>query len=349
MDQGVAMQYQSLLNSIERGVLSPVYLFYGEEDYLQESALRALKDFLLNEGTAAFNLDEMAESVSSAQVVESANTWPVFAEKRLVIVKNPAFLAARKGDGEDEAPSQQDQALLKYLDDPSASTCLVIVVKGTVDKRRKLVKALEKKGVALEFAPLKGEELSFWIKNEAKRLGKGIEPKALEYVIFSTNHKLNSLKNELEKLALYSQKEETITLEAVERLLTKTSEANIFALVDSIGFQKAENALQELRNLLEKGEPPARILFMIARHIRLILSAKEMAQKGYSEKQITRELSLHPFVTGKIMRQGRNFTYEQLEKGLRLLLDGDVGLKTGTPGRVVLENIILSFATSRLN
>ncbi len=336
------MQYQSLLNSIKRGVLAPVYLICGEEDYLQELMLNALKENLLSPDLGTFNLDELdGEKVSPGQIVQSAVALPVFAEKRLVIVFNPNFLQARKKDSDTQEISSGDKALLEYLADPLTSTCLVFWVKGAVDKRKKILKAITKAGVVFEVNPYKGVELNEWLMNEARLLGKSLEPKALEYIVLHSNNSLRQLRSEIEKLALYSGNERVITLAVAEKLLIKTSEASIFVLVDNIGHKKAEAALIELRSLLEKGEAAVMVLYMIARQFRLILLAKEMAKRGLTEKQITSELSLHPFVTGKILRQSEKFSFAEIETSLQLVLESDIAIKTGAPGGITIEGLIL--------
>lgn len=338
------MQLNSLYNSIRRGVLPPVYLFFGEEDFLFAEAVNAIKQFLLVPDTAAFNCDELdGEKVSPAAIVEAAVTLPVFAEKRLVIVRNPVFF--QSGKKEDEAETVLgEQALFKYLADPLLSTCLVFLLKGSVDKRRKLYKAVDKAGTVIELSPLKGEELGNWIREQARKLGKTIEAKALEYIVLHADPALGNLHNELEKIAVYLGEEKGISLSVVEKLLVKSSEANIFALVDNLGFRKAEAALQELKNLLENGEPPVRILFMIARHFRLLLAAKELQQRGFTEKQITSELALHPFVTGKLLRQSSSFSYAALEEALFRSLESDLALKSGMAPRLALEDLTLKLA-----
>ena len=339
------MQYRSLLNSIERGVLAPVYLLYGEEDYLQEQLVHKLKERLLNPEFGAFNLDEPdGEKITPANVADSANTLPVFAEKRLVIVKNPLFFQSGKAE-EDEQPGRSEQPLVKYLGDPLESTCLVFWITGTVNKKRKIFKAVDKAGIVLEIGPLKGADLNEWLLRETEGLGKKIEPRALEYIITHTEHSLRNLKSEIEKLALYAQDEDKITLSMAESMLTKTSEANIFELVDSIGMKKSETALVKLRSLMGSGEPAARILFMIARQFRLILVAKDLAGRGHTEKQITAQLSLHPFVTTKILRQARNFSFNGLEASLRKALECDLAMKTGAQTRPALEILVLGLCS----
>lgn len=377
------LQYESVLNSLKRGVIAPVYLLYGEEDYLQEKIMNAFKETLLTPGMAAFNLDEVeGEKCSPALLADLANTLPVFAEKRLVIVKDFPPLWTRKKDedsdededkdkGKDDdadTPAQQEEkeesieetkaapqkeqhdentVLLKYLANASPSTCLVFWQKGKVKKNTKLYKAIAKTGEVLEIGSLKGTDLADWLMLEAKKMGKKLERPALEYMLINCGNQLRHLHNELEKLALYCGDETTITKEAVEEVVTKTIEGNVFNLVDGLGLGRGDVALTELRNLLILGEPYPKLIYMIARQFRLLLLVKEAAGKGLTEKKIATDLKLHPYVTGKILRQSRNFSYAQLEKSLDLILEADVGIKSGLKPVLTLERLIVALTAAR--
>ncbi|MDX9870846.1 MAG: DNA polymerase III subunit delta [Clostridia bacterium] len=357
------MQYHTVLNSINRGVLSPVYLLCGEEEYLQEHLLSAFKDKLVDPGIGAFNFEEInGEKAAPGEIVDSANTLPVFAEKRLVIVKNAPFLQKAKRDKDKDKDQTKDEeagdaaeaaeskeakdspelsGLINYLHNPLPSTCLIFALTGAAHKGKKIVKAIEKSGQIVQLDRLKGAELSNWLQEETRALGKKLEPRALEYIVLNGGDELRALSNELKKIALYAGNEVTITLPMVEMLLTRSVEANIFTLVDSIGLKKGEKALLELRGLLTAGEPAIRALFMIARQFRLLLLAKDLARAGFTEKQISAELSQQPFVTAKILRQARNFSFAELEDALRLILECDVAMKTGAPHRQTMEDLIL--------
>lgn len=354
----------SVINSIKRGVISPVYLLCGTEEYLQEKVINSLKEALVATDIGSFNLDELeGEEVTIETIVDIANTLPVFAEKRLVIVKNAPFLLAGKkkkeadeeADEADEKESprkttpniniaeNQEKRLLEYLADPLISTCLVFWQKGSVNKNRKIYKAIvASKGQVLTFNPLKGRDLNNWLVSEAQRMGKVLEPPAVEYISFNCGNQLRDLHNELNKLALYSGKEKTITLAMAQMLVTKSSEGNIFNLVDNLGQKKAEKAMQELGNLLALGEPPVKIVFMIARQFRLLLLVKDLMLRGYDEKRIASELTLHPYVTGKILRQTHNFSFAELEKNLELIRQSDLEMKSGLNQKLVLENLVIT-------
>ncbi|HPZ72104.1 MAG TPA: DNA polymerase III subunit delta, partial [Peptococcaceae bacterium] len=75
------MQYERILNSLKRGVVAPVYLLYGEEEYLQEKIINAFKETILTPEMAAFNCDVVeGEKYTPAQLVDLSNTLPAFAE-----------------------------------------------------------------------------------------------------------------------------------------------------------------------------------------------------------------------------------------------------------------------------
>ncbi len=362
------MQYESIINSLKRKVIAPVYLLYGDEEYLQEKVLAVFKEEILTAGMAAFNLDEVeGEKCSPANLTDLANTLPVFAEKRLVIVKDFPALRTRnnKENGEVETAAEnkeedheeaqekaeektrefdkdENKVLMQYLEKPSLSTCLVFWQKGKVKKTTKLYKAIVAAGQACEIGPLQGADLSKWLVLEAKGMGKKLESQALEYIMINCGNLLRNLHNELEKVALFTGNANTITLADVKKIAIVSSEGNVFNLVDGIGLGKGEEALNELRNLLTNGEPPARILYMIARQFRLLLQVKEAAQKGLSEKEISVEYKLHSFVTGKILRQARKFSYGQLEKSLELILASDLGIKTGLKPDLTLERLVFA-------
>jgi len=90
-------QTKSLIQEIQRGRVSPVYLLHGEEAYLIEDALDEMIEALVPKNVRDFNLDIFSNpEVSVAEVLSIADTYPVMAERRIVVVKDPAFLGAKK-------------------------------------------------------------------------------------------------------------------------------------------------------------------------------------------------------------------------------------------------------------
>jgi len=343
------LDYQGLVNSLERNLVSPVYLLYGEETYIRNEVVNMFPDRLLPAEVRDFNLDILdGRETGPEEIATLAATLPFMAEKRVVIVKEAEFFKTRRKNKEENADAVKDEkspagenALLEYLNAPAASTCLVITA-GSVDKKKKLYKAIEKNGQVVEFSPLKGKELTLWLERRFTGAGKKIEPAAAAELITAVGNNLHQLAGEAEKLISYTGQRSQIKKEDVAAVAGKTVELSIFELVDAVGGCSYEKAVRMMREMVTYGEPPVRLLFMIVRQFRLLLQVKVLYGAGCDEKQISGRLQLHPYVTGKCLRQSRNFTREELEKALEEILATDVAIKTGRQEPLPALEILLA-------
>ncbi|MFZ5641307.1 MAG: DNA polymerase III subunit delta [Bacillota bacterium] len=351
------MDYQGLVNSLERKLVSTVYLLYGEETYLRDEVVNMFRDRLLPDEVREFNLDILdGRETAPDEIATLAATLPFMAEKRVVIVRDADFFKSRrkakeeskdrektaaKDEAQEEKSPAGEKALLEYLENPSASTCLVFSA-GSVDKKKKLFKVIEKNGQVVEFSSLKGKELSLWLERRFASAGKKMEPAAAAELITAVGSNLQQLDGEAEKLISYTGQRTQIKKDDVAVLVGKTTELSIFELVDAVGERRYEKAVKMMRDMVTYGEPPIRILFMVARQFRLLLQVKVLHSTGYAEKQIASRLQLHPFVTGKCIRQSRNFQREELEQSLEDILAADVAIKTGRQEPLPAMEILLA-------
>jgi len=342
------MDYIALGKSLERKLISPVYLFYGEETYLREKYLQKFIS-LMPEDVRDFNLDIIdAREVEIGNIVNSASTLPFMSEKRTVIVRNAEFFKSRKkagaedkGEGKGEKVNPADELLLKYLEDPPVTSCLIFC-SDSVDKKRRTYKILEKNGQIVEFSPLKGQQLNEWIDRRARNLGKIIEPAGMAGLITAVGNNLWQLNTELEKLSCYTRTEK-ITAADVELMVSKTTEHSIFELVDAIAEKNNSKAIRMAREMVFLGEPVIKIIFMIARQVRLLLLAKTLLQEGNSEKSLAGLLQAHPYVAQKCAKQARNFSLQELKRDMQKILHADSAIKSGTQEPVLaLELLIVS-------
>lgn len=344
------MDYAALEKSLQRQVISPVYLFYGEETYLRDGILDKFKALVPGE-VRDFNMDIVDNKDTGLEaIVGMAMTMPFMSEKRLVIVKNAGFFKAKRknrGDGSEEGNEKEEKtdntekSLLSYLEEPVNSTCLIFCT-DSIDKKRKIYKAIEKQGQVVEFSPLKGRDLNEWIDRRARNLGKIIEPKAMAGLITAVGSDLQHLSTEMEKLACYSRTER-ITAADVTQMVSKTAELSVFELVDAVGDRNYEKAIKMAREMVFLGEPVIKLLFMVARQFRLILRSKDLYQKGYAEKQVAGQLQVHPYVAQKCIRQAKNFTMDELILALEKILKADSDIKNGRQDPMLaLELLIIN-------
>lgn len=326
---------QDLLHSIELGVTMPLYIFCGEEQLLQEQALTRLSDLLSPERNPWQYMLLDGETASAAEVADVAGSAGFFAGKKLVIVRNVPWCSGGKkaAADEDEADKEKDEAalasLLAYAEDPNPDCCLVLVVRGAVDKRRRLVKLFAKNGRVISFDSPKGMERDMWLTNYFRKHGKTADREVLGYISINSGEALSSLQSEADKLILYSGGRSEITMEMAEALVSRGSAYNIFELMDAVAGKNAAKALQLYRSMTKAGEAEQKILAMLAGQFRDMLLVAGLRAEGRQPAQIAREQGLHPFRVEKLLRYARAMNSRQLLKALEMLLAADVANKSG--------------------
>jgi DNA polymerase-3 subunit delta len=320
------------------------YLLHGPDEFASAEFVAGLKEKMGDPALAALNTTVIdGRSAALAELRTICDTLPFLAARRLVLVEGwLTRLLARAEPAEDSEDPGGDEprrgggtareamaALIDYLPHLPESTALVLVEQRELPERNPVLKAAAAAewGFVKLFDLPKGEALVRWIRARAKAEGGEITREAAE-ALAEVETEPRALGHEIAKLLAYAAYARPVELDDVQTLTPAGGEARVFDLVDAIGQRRGPQAMRELHKLLETAEP-LYVLAMIVRQYRLLLQAKEMLGERASEAEIARALGLHPFPTGKVCAQARNFSLDGLERIYRSLLDYDVGIKTG--------------------
>jgi DNA polymerase-3 subunit delta len=314
--------------------LKPVYLIYGDKKMIEEALLR-LKKRVSAQFDLDFNFDQFSGAgASAAEIVYAASTLPFMSEKRLVVVKDADKLLAA-----------ETALLVKYIEKPSESTCLVLVA-NSVNKASRLYKAVDKIGEIAEYK-LK-ESPQTWIKKEFKDNGVLVSDAVARYLVHAVGTDLQRLSVEIEKVSLYVSADRIIEPAEIEVVVVKSTETSIFDLVDSIGERNSHKAISILHSLLQQKEAPLSMLALIARHFRMLLRTKVWVEAGHDNKFIIDHINgqdgkkLPHFVISKYREQSYNFSIAELKHMFEKLLQADIALKTSSSkAEAVLEDLLL--------
>lgn len=347
--------YQALIKKLTEGIFAPVYLLYGEEKYLQEELIVHLSDSFLGSDTefgreklegSAFSLEE-----TIARLGESG----LFSRRRLLIVENPPYLVAPRKNKEDNISEEfvdhdlseknSPELLESYIDrqESSLPENILVITASQIDRRRRLYKIIDKKGIAVECNPLKGETLAAWIRNKAARLDKKIDNMALERLLWAGEQNLHYLSGELEKYSAYlGEDQDVITAQVVDQLFSGDIQGDIFKLADAVTGGNLERAYNLLELLLRRREKPLQIYFMLVRHYRLLLQAYCLLEEGTSPGDFAQALEVHPFAARKLREQAANCKGPILEDVIIALQRTDLQIKTGRIEPVQALKLILS-------
>ncbi|MDU4960730.1 MAG: DNA polymerase III subunit delta [Sporomusaceae bacterium] len=342
------MTIREVLQLIRKGDLAAVYLLYGEERYYARQVEQALIDAALPPDERDMGLTIFEQDPPVPQLLQAIETTPFFGGRHVVIVRDTKlFRAAKNSDADSD--DKADARLLASLQDIGPDTHILLLAGEKVDKRRKLYKTVEKAGVIVELLPLKAREARDWILERFRQAQKTIAPEALTYLLtgisFMPQLSVGFLENEIDKILLHSGSRQRIDEADVKATLAGIPEVNIFAMIDAMSQKDSRLALRLLDDQLGVGEPPMRLLMLIARQVRALLYTKELAGQGSSARDIAKTLSLHPFIAEKMLGQARRFSPAGLKRILLMISDADRAIKTGRAGNVVLERIVIEMCS----
>jgi DNA polymerase-3 subunit delta len=326
------LKYQDLISSLKKGGILPLYLFYGEEEFLIQEALDLIIKKVVDPGARDFNFNALyCRDTPASEIVNLCQTLPFMSEKRLVIAKD--FDALKAADLEDLVP---------YLNDPSPSTCLVMVShQGRYDKKS-VTSAVEAHGAVTRFYPLLDREVVAWIEGWARARGLSLQRDAAQYLWQTIGNDLQKIGNELEKVEIYIKEKKSIAFEDVKAVVGDFREYTSFDLAAALGSKNREKAFLILSRLLQEGEAPVGLLGSIAWNFRRLLRAKSMAAAGVGYEEIKRKLNVIFHQSASFQEQMRRFSVDELREAFDVMLSTDKALKSsGLPGRLVLERMIL--------
>jgi DNA polymerase-3 subunit delta len=328
--------YFQLLKQLDSGPMDPVdkveraYHFTGEEDFLKEEAWRKIALLLVPENLRSFNLDFLYGSETSPdQIFSKVSTAPVNAKKRVVIL----FDLHKLSDFSKEM-------LLKFLPKLPSSTCLILL-SPKLDARAKKTKfytALEKLTTTVELSRMSDNQIQTWITDRIKERGKRIEENAVRILQDLVGNNLGDLATEIDKLIIYVGEKNVITSTDGELVAGLSRTHTVFQLMDSVGERDCKTALQILRNLVLSGEKPGGMIYWLTEHLERLIQTKEFSG---SPSSLASYLKVQPFLVPKYQKQAPNFSIEELEKGLILLYQTDVDLKSNLmPDKLLMELLV---------
>jgi DNA polymerase-3 subunit delta len=324
--------------AVARGDIQPIYCLSGER-YLVDAAATAIRAAVLGAAGAgaAFNNDvfDLKERGLGAAIA-TARTLPMMAKRRLVV-----------GKAIDEVKAADLEPLIPYVEDPNPSTCLLLVG-DKVDVRLRAFAALRKRGYLHVFAPLRDNALAGWLRTEARARKIALEPDAAGALATLAGPDLGRLAQALEQLSIYVGGDRPIAVADVEDLVAETREHAVFELTKAIGAGDVVRSLALLANMLRNREPALRIQFMLARHLRQVWRAKELAAAGAARGEIAAAVGINPYFLDDIMIPARRMSRASLERGFEWLFQADLALKTSrVEPELALSRLVQALAEAR--
>ncbi|HEX6650359.1 MAG TPA: DNA polymerase III subunit delta [Pyrinomonadaceae bacterium] len=315
--------------------LRPLYLLIGTEVYLRRVAAQTITDAALS-GTLLREFNESAfslltDSVQSA--IAAAEQLPMMSDTRVVRIRD--FARLREAD---------EETLIRYLSNPAPSTVMIFTA-DDLDKRKKSTKVLLDVCTVVEFAPLKDAEAKSWAKSRLKELKITADDQVLSEIIRLVGTDVQTLLNELDKLASAAANTGRITMELVDELIGRSRELSNFELGDHLLAGNRKRALETLHRLLEDGAEPVMLVGLIAGNYHRLALGKHLLARG-GRDEVFRNISLPPFKRDSYLATLQRSSAAKIARGIQLTAAADLAIKTSqaTP-RLQLEMLVCELAS----
>ncbi len=206
------------------GHFKPIYLLMGDEGFFIDELTALLSDTLLTEVEKDFNMLTFYGVDSDVNtIISSARRFPMMSDHQLIIVKEAQQL-------------DQFELLDHYVKNPMLSTVLVINYKhGSVDKRKALVKNIEKLGVVFESKKLYENQIPAFITSWFREKEIGIDEKSAQMLTDYLGNDISKLIPQLQKLEVsLPEGQRRITSDLIEKNVGISKEFNNFELQKAI-------------------------------------------------------------------------------------------------------------------
>lgn len=307
------------------------YIFHGDDEFTGSEAVADLKGKLGDSATADINTTVLdGRSLTLSEIIHQCDAVPFMGDRRLVIVENMLQRFDPKKGGRSESDQKLVDGLRDYLPQLPETTRLIFVESKSLHGNNPILRQAKQDdhGYVQEFETPRHGAVSGWITRRVQAIGGEIQSGAVMALTAYGEDDLRLLDQEIEKLLTYAG-DRPITEHDVHRLVPAATESDIFAMVDALGQRDHRAAVTRLHELLEAGESPIYLLYMITRQFRILTQVKELASQGMHQPAIRSKLGLHPFVIKKALAQARNFSLKQLQTIYGKILETDEAIKTG--------------------
>jgi DNA polymerase-3 subunit delta len=322
------MTPDELAAELAAGRVRPAYLVAGEEPLLRDDALAALRNHVVPEGAADFNLDRLdGDAIGPGALADVVHTLPVMAAQRLVIVVEPD---ARRGAARGVAEALSD--LVGELEE--GGTAVLVAVAARPDGRARWVKAFGNAVVDCA-PPRRARDVAAFVRREAERQGLVLERGVAESLAERTGPQLLMLRQEIAKLGLLADPGEPVTRAHVASGTPDVADGPIWDLTDAIGEGRPADALRLLNRLLSGGAAPPAILGSLVSHFRRLL------RLGHGSG-----VSGPPCVRKKLESQARRYGARRLDASLDAIHETDLALKGAGALRpeLALERLVIALS-----
>ncbi len=312
------------------------YCIYGNEQPLVKNKIREIMHHYDNqEEVAIAYYDGNSTGFRIQEVIDDCMTIPFLSKHKVVIVQNALFLTANSN------LSDKDQnTLIEYLENSSKDIDLILT--GNFDKfdsRKKMVKSIQKLMQCHVFNHLQEDQFIAYVKQTLKANQLNLTNDALEELLSRLNSDMLTFKHIVDKLCLYP---EALDIKAIQSLVSRPLEDNVFALVDAVIKSNIKDAFFCWRDLQVINSEPIALVALIGGQFKLLYQVKILTKNNYTKEDIASKLKIHPYRVKLAIESSRRISESRLSALIMRSAQFDQQLKMGLVNKTLgFEHFLL--------
>jgi len=316
------MDYSQIIADLRNKNYSPVYFLEGEEPYFMDQISDFILENVLTEDEKGFNQTILyGKDLSIDSIMTAAKRFPMMAERQVVVIREAQNIK-----------NIEDLAI--YVEKPMKSTILVFNYKyKTIDKRKKLYKALQKNGVYLESKPLYENQIPDWISKYLKEKNLGIDPRAAQMITDFVGSDLQRIVNELEKVTISLVPGTSIMPDDVEKNIGISKDFNVFELQKAIGNKDILKSNRIINYFIdnEKQNPLVLIIGNLVTFFRKILIYHSIENKN-DRNIVAQKLGVSPFFVTDYANAASKYNLDRAVNIISMIREYDLRSKGARGG-----------------
>ncbi|MCD8048124.1 MAG: DNA polymerase III subunit delta [Clostridia bacterium] len=315
----MTITYDDFRALLKSGDLTNLYLFIGEEVFLQEFCVTGAKKALIDPAFADFNCKEYIELPSFDDASSFISALPLMSAKKLVVFNNCALFERKI--------SEKSRWAELFSNLPSYVTVIIRENGESKGAATEIKKAVTKMAVTVDFKLLTAERLRPWLVKLFASKGKSISSQNASYIVSSVGRSMTTLRTEAEKIVAKSENFE-ISRRDIDSVIIKPLTETVFKLIDALFSSRPDLCYKILSTLRQTNQEPVAVISVIASQTLVIYKAKLMLTGHKSISEVKKALG-GGFSTDKAVDNASKVPLTQIEALICALRKADFDTKNG--------------------
>ena len=303
-----------LMNSLKSGVVEPIYLFQGNDKFLQKFLSEKIADTFFESGKRDKTL-LIPEEMKGDEIIHQLTATDLFSSKKLFILLEPKKL---KGNIRKE--------FFAYCDNPIPSTCLIIILEDfgyKVATVRELTKRFQAINVSSPFI----YDMKKWTQYFLKQNGIKANSAAINKITELAGDSVGHVANEIDKIGIMLEEGQELSEDIIEQFSGWKREHQRWEFFKALGNKDLDNSLKIGLSLITKNENMISLIYPLTAFYQELLFRKISPKTPPARGAY---IPLSESVKKNLPNYLRNYSRTEIELALSLLGEIDLRSKTTT-------------------